>query len=61
MEIATEGRRAVVNAWTAPVTEQSESTASSAVGEETVAEDEDRAEVEADGQADEGKTPREDA
>jgi trigger factor len=59
VEIATEGRGAVVNAWTAPATEQSESSASSVVGEETVAENEDRSEAEADGQADEGETPRE--
>src|SRR5215216_5924462 len=36
VEIATEGRGAVINAWTAPVTEQPESSASSAVGEEAV-------------------------
>ena len=53
MEIATEGRGAVVNAWTAPVTEPSES---SAAGEETVAGDEDGSEGEADKQADEGET-----
>ena len=58
VEIATEGRGAVVNAWTAPVTEPSES---SAAGEETVAGDEDGSEGDADKRWMRGSTRREDA
>jgi trigger factor len=58
VEIATEGRGAVVNAWTAPVTEQP---ASSAAAEETAVGDDDGSEAEADEQSDDGDTTREDA
>jgi trigger factor len=58
IEIATEGRGAVVNGWTAPVTDQS---ASSVAGEETVAADDDGSEAGADGKADEGGTRHEEA
>ena len=58
VEIATEGRGAVVNAWTAPVTEPSESLAA---GEETPAGDEDGSEADAGEKVDEGGTRREDA
>jgi trigger factor len=58
VEIATEGRGAVINAWTAPVSEPSES---SAADEETLAGDADGSEGEADEQVDEGQTGREDA
>src|SRR4051812_12344292 len=57
-EIATEGRGAVVNAWTAPVTDQSES---SIVEEETAAADNSGSEADADEKADEGATKPEDA
>ena len=52
-EIATEGRGAVVNAWTAPVTDQSES---SVAEEETAAADNSGSEADADEKADEGDT-----
>jgi trigger factor len=58
VEIATEGRGAVVNAWTAPESEPSES---SAADEETLGGDVDGSEGEADEQVDEGETEREDA
>ncbi len=58
LEIATEGRGAVVNAWTAPVTESSDS---ATADDETVAGGEEGSEAEADGKADEGETSREDA
>jgi len=57
-EIATEGRGAVVNAWTAPVTDQSES---SIVEEETAAVDNSGAGADMDEKADEGGTKPEDA
>jgi trigger factor len=57
VEIATKGRGAVINAWTAPVSEPSES---SAAGDETVAGDEGGSEAEAEEQADDGDTTRED-
>jgi hypothetical protein len=60
VEIATEGRGAVVNGWTAPDIESSDSTAASA-GDETVAGDDDGSEAEADGKADDENTKREDA
>src|SRR5215216_3003671 len=56
-EIATEGRGAVVNAWTAPVTDQSES---SVAGEETGAAVDDGSEADTDGKVDEGGTRPED-
>jgi trigger factor len=58
VEIATEGRGAVVNAWTTPVSEPSEATAA---GEETSPGDEDGSGGEADEQVSEGETGREDA
>jgi hypothetical protein len=58
VEIATEGQGAVVNAWSPPVAEPSES---STAGEETSAGDDDGSEGEPDEQVDEGKTRREDA
>jgi len=58
VEIATEGRGAVVNAWTAPVTDQSESSSS---GEETSAPDDTGSAAEADGNADEEDTKHGDA
>jgi hypothetical protein len=58
VEIATEGQGAVVNAWLAPVSEPSESTAA---GEETPGEAEDRSEGEADETVDEGEARREEA
>jgi trigger factor len=58
VEIATEGQGAVVNAWTAPAPDQSES---SPGGEEMVAADDDVPEADADGSADEEATKREDA
>jgi trigger factor len=58
VEIATEGRGAVVNAWTAPMTDQSES---SVAGEETVAAEDDGSEADASSEADEGGTKDEDA
>ena len=58
VEIATDGQGAVVNAWVAPETEQSES---SVVGEETVAADDGGSEADAGGKADEGVTSHEDA
>ena len=58
VEIATEGRGAVVNAWTAPVTDQAES---SVAGEETVAEEDGRSEADASKEADEEGTKHEDA
>jgi hypothetical protein len=54
VEIATEGRGAVVNAWTPPVTESSDS---SPAGDETVAGDEDGSA----GDADNESTRRDDA
>jgi trigger factor len=57
-EIATEGRGAVVNAWTAPVSDQSEP---SVAEEETAAADNNGSEAEADEKADEGGTRPEDA
>jgi trigger factor len=58
VEIATDGQGAVVNAWVAPETDQSES---SVVGEETVAADDGGSEADASGKADEGVTSHEDA
>jgi trigger factor len=58
VEIATEGRGAVVNAWTAPVTESSDS---ATAGDDTVAGDEDGSEAEADGKVDEEGLSREDS
>jgi trigger factor len=58
VDIATEGRGAVVNAWTAPVSEPSEL---SAAGEETSSGDEDGSEREADENMDDGESKREDA
>jgi trigger factor len=58
VDIATEGQGAVVNAWLAPVSEPSESTAA---GEETPGEAEDRSEGEADETVDEGEARREEA
>jgi trigger factor len=58
VEIATEGQGAVVNAWSPPVAEPSES---STAGEETSAGDDDGSEGEPDEQVDEGETRREDA
>ncbi len=57
VEIATEGRGAVVNAWTAPMSEPAES---SAVDEETSAGDEGRSEGDAEQMVDEGETRGED-
>jgi trigger factor len=57
VEIATEGRGAVVNEWTAPVTEPSES---SAADEATPARDEDGSAADADEKVDEGGMRRED-
>jgi trigger factor len=58
VEIATEGRGAVVNAWTPPVTEAADE---SAAGDEIVAAEDEVSEAEADAKADEGGTGREDA
>jgi trigger factor len=58
VEIATEGRGAVVNAWTPPVTEAADE---SAAGDEIVAAEDEGSEAEADAKADEGGTGREDA
>ena len=58
VEIATDGQGAVVNAWVAPETDQSES---SVVGEEIVAADDGGSEADAGGKADEGVTSHEDA
>jgi trigger factor len=58
VEIATEGRGAVVNAWTAPETASADS---SPAGDEAVAGDESASEAEASGEADDGDTRREDA
>jgi trigger factor len=58
VEIATEGRGAVVNAWTPPVTESSDA---AAAGDETIAEDEDGSEAETDGKTDDGGTQPEEA
>ena len=57
VEIATEGRGAVVNEWTAPVTEPSES---SAADEAAPARDEDGSAADADEKVDEGGMRRED-
>ena len=57
-EIATEGRGAVVNAWTAPVTDRSES---SVAEEEAAAADNSGSEADADEKADEGDSSPEDA
>src|SRR3954452_2363023 len=58
VEITTEGRGAVVNAWTARVTDESES---SIAEEETAAADNSGSEADADEKADEGGTKPEDA
>jgi trigger factor len=58
VEIATEGRGAVVNAWTAPVTDQAEPSVS---GEKTVAAEDDGSEADASKEADEEGVKHEDA